>query len=597
MKRRLTAILVTAMMTLSLAGCGGIKVSENLKDKEDVTEDISTEATTVEVASGGDTTETASTEATTEAASEASGEDGSQGLGNDNGSSETVDFEDLLFPTQYGEMVSYGDGPFIYAKSICHYINDDDHYRLYTINEDQLFLAPGTEEQFPGIKKALDDFNSKNNLDLSYVEDDVLDMVKEQAQGYKEEGSSFNGYYNKSKAYITRVDDQVISMITYSEDYEGGVHGMYGFGGYVYDSQTGGELKLTDVVSSIDSLEEAAIQVFRRDYFEVGMMNSGVEDNIVASFDDLDLLNWSLGPTSLNLYYNPYAIASYAEGIQILRIRYEDYPDLFNKGYGASEGDWIMKLEEEYSTELYEDISGDGAVDFIRVELNNEFDEDYSLPVTSSVFIQVADEYKTFDLFSQESEVYLVKRGQRYFIDIVADEGNEENHVIHIYEVTGGNIVDWDIEYGEFSMFGEQNVYEEGYYHEIKGLFYDPDFFYMLGETYLVSSIYGYRPYKINEDGFFVPISDNYVFMYRHKLTSKVDLSVSEVNEKGEVVKGSTIPAGTDYYVVRTDDRTYADCQLDDGRLVRVIILATDSPPTVFGQSIYDVFDGVVFSD
>ncbi|MCR5226211.1 MAG: hypothetical protein K6E27_03235 [Eubacterium sp.] len=45
MRKKAISILVAAMMTLGLAGCGGIKVTENIKNRDDNTE-TSTEATT-----------------------------------------------------------------------------------------------------------------------------------------------------------------------------------------------------------------------------------------------------------------------------------------------------------------------------------------------------------------------------------------------------------------------------------------------------------------------------------------------------------------------------------------------------------------------
>ena len=594
MRRRAIAILVAAMMTLGLAGCGGIKVTENIKNRDDVSEastEATTESTTAEVASVNDSTETTTEETAT------SGDGTALGMNDD--SSEPINYEDLLFPTQYGEKVTYGDTPYIYARAYCYYI-DYKKVRIYSVEQDQLFLGPGTEDKYPGIKKALDDYNSKHNYGVSNVDEAVLDMAKERADSYFDEGQQdFVGFYDRTKAYITRVDDQVISIMDDSEDYDGGAHGMYGYGGYVYDSQTGEEIKLSDVVSSADALKDAAIDVFTRDYFEVGMMESGSTDNLEASFDDLDSLNWTLGPTSLNLYYNPYAIGSYASGVQILRIRFADYPSLFNKGYGASDGNWAMKLENYLNNEIYEDITGDDVAEFIRVDLNSEYDEDFGESYNTNIFIQTYKEDKSLDLenASYNTEVYLVKNNDSYYIFVVGEDAETQVYPTYIYEITGGDIQDCRTEYGRISMFGDQSGHGDDYYYNIRGLLYNPNFFYKFCETYLVSTIYGFRPYTLDGDGNEVPLSDNYVYMYHHELTSKIELNVSEINEYGEVVKGITVPAGTTYYVLRSDDRTYADCQLDDGRLVRVIVLGTEFPPLVNGSSIYDAFDNVLYSD
>jgi hypothetical protein len=75
--------------------------------------------------------------------------------------------------------------------------------------------------------------------------------------------------------------------------------------------------------------------VFSRDYSMILESEPNVEELMDELLADPEKLDWSMGPTSLDIYFNPYAVASYAAGQQIVHIRYEDYPDLFGEGYGA----------------------------------------------------------------------------------------------------------------------------------------------------------------------------------------------------------------------------------------------------------------------
>ena len=87
-------------------------------------------------------------------------------------------------------------------------------------------------------------------------------------------------------AYIQRVDGQVLSILDSFSNYYGGAHGYYGLNGFNYDSQTGEEISIEDVVSSMDDLRNAAAEVFSRDYADLIEAEPGCEDYLAESFDD-----------------------------------------------------------------------------------------------------------------------------------------------------------------------------------------------------------------------------------------------------------------------------------------------------------------------
>ena len=72
----------------------------------------------------------------------------------------------------------------------------------------------------------------------------------------------------------------------------------------------------------------------------------------------------------------------------------------------------------------------------------------------------------------------------------------------------------------------------------------------------------------------------------------KVTMLDDEYNEQGE----ETVDAGEHFLPIRTDNSTFVDCRLDDGRLVRLKFSQTDYPSQIDGVNVEDLFEGLVYA-
>ena len=592
MRKKIVTLFLVAAMMFSVSGCGDrIKVTEDLDsgtrvdvsgendgsgndsnvDSTDNNSDNKPDDNTdndSSSASGGDATE-ASTETTTEAATDSSGSSGSGGMLN----------ADVL-----------AAGPVLYARHFMEYFRMEDSYKYYYTHEyDEVLLAKDSESAYPGIKKALDDFNSVMTAeDEGWSTEEKIEAAKEQYEA--SEGSYFSEYYDKSSATVFRLDDKVLSIKVFGENYYGGVHGNYGTGGYNYYVDTGEKISLLDVVSSLDDLETAACEIYSRDYAELIESEYGSMESLQGTFDSEEGLSWTLGPECLQLYYSPYYIASYAAGEITLNIRYEDFPDLFNKGIGTMDGDWAIC----YGSMLL-DIDGDGAQDFVSVNQNYEYDEENDYSYLSGYEICAGSDSQVFDNYCYQMDTYIAKKGGRFFI-YVQTKGDNDWYDIDEFEITGGKIKEIGHISGRFAGTDEDGDYGDGWYTSSDGLFYNPNVFFISSRMDLLSTYDGSRPSRLNDNGEIEPIDKAYVTYNGFEVTSEVDLTLDIVDEAGNVTGQETITSGSKYIFYKTDNETYVDCKLEDGRIARVIVDISDWPHTVDGKDIYDVFDGLIFA-
>ena len=63
-----------------------------------------------------------------------------------------------------------------------------------------------------------------------------------------------------------------------------------------------------------------------------------------------------------------------------------------------------------------------------------------------------------------------------------------------------------------------------------------------------------------------------------------------------EAEETEEVPAGTEFHFLRTDNESYVDMKMDDGRDCRVHVEFDGWERTVNGISEYDAFDGILYA-
>ncbi|MCR5226834.1 MAG: hypothetical protein K6E27_06445 [Eubacterium sp.] len=572
-RARVLAVILVGAMAFGLTGCGGIDdtasdkkrrtdKSSSIGDKLEQMAENQQDTEDLQPQDGGDYSALSTEEETTEDTGAGSGQPG----------------------------VLTGFMPCIYSESTTYYVEDDDYTTLYQKSYDILKLQDGTEEEYPGVKKALDNYNSAmESAGEDYTEEELVATAKEM----KENDSLYSYLYDGSTAYIQRVDDNILSILHTFEDYYGGAHGYYGCTGYNYDPSTGEEMSIEDVVSSMDDLKAAAQEMFSRDYAYLIENEPGCEDSLAESFDDPETLCWTLGPEELQLYYNPYHLASYAAGMQIIKIRIADYPDLFNKGIGVAEGDWIIKLPDDG---MLEDIDGDGSLDYVDVTFNyfTEDESDYSY--LDSIDVVAGNGSKTIVYYGfEEGDVYFIKKGDSFYLYILGTAENDYKF-IQMVDITDGNVRDLNSFDGTFTAKDYTYDYGEGYYSATRGLLYNPNFFYVRVRHQYISTLDATAPAEVGDNGEIKLLQDYYDLPTDFCITSKVGLELDEVDADGNVIGKTNISSGTDYYMYRSDGTSYVDCKTEDGKYVRIVIDDSEYPFTVNGIDLEEAFDGIIFA-
>ena len=119
----------------------------------------------------------------------------------------------------------------------------------------QIYMTDEATKAYPKLSNAIDKYGKQ-------LHDDAMSRQRkyhEEALTLKQEmpPEAFHSFYDKSDLIVRRADSVVLSLLDISEDYLGGVHGMYGYFGVNFDSETGKRLQISDVCTNAEVLVKA----------------------------------------------------------------------------------------------------------------------------------------------------------------------------------------------------------------------------------------------------------------------------------------------------------------------------------------------------
>lgn len=139
-------------------------------------------------------------------------------------------------------------------------------------------------------------------------------------------GESWNNYYSGVAMDVIFNDNNWLVMEMSGSEYTGGAHGNYGVSYMNIDMQQKRVWKMEDVMTVDSNKLNLLLDAEARRYFAIAATES-FEDRLLTD-KVMPNGNICITPTGINFVYNPYEIASYADGIITLFLPYSQLKDL-----------------------------------------------------------------------------------------------------------------------------------------------------------------------------------------------------------------------------------------------------------------------------
>ncbi len=490
--------------------------------------------------------------------------------------------------------------PIIVEKYDSASVSESDYTQLAFYRTSDMVLSEESAKQFPELAKTLQKVWEE---DLTTVEQWLKDSKGYAREQMEANSDYYSPYSSEQETWLGRCDDRVLCVVQSGYSYEGGAHGYYGTAGYSYDVKTGKKLEFEDIVTDKAAFEpiikEKLSAVYPELIEEMESFDAWGTIKEMFSIKGKNKPTWSLDDDGVIFYFNPYELASYAAGQQIVEVSFAEYPELFVEEYLPNkEMAYITRYPAGDGTLVMHDINGDGALESITVHAEYNYENEAYNDVIVEVdgnMRRLADLSEMFDL---DMDLITMPSGKVF----VAVGGTTYND----YRIrTICDISDGTVQECRTNGFSEATVImdeEKGIYGEYVPV--DPAAL-LLGRHFdLLSTYDAQNTYVLGEDGqlkaqqeyYMIPNGGTY-----YTLTSVKEITADIVDEDGKVTeKDVTIPKGSTFKLYRTDGKeegetAVVDARLSDGRLVRFHV-TNDYPHIVNGTDENELFETLYYA-
>jgi len=493
--------------------------------------------------------------------------------------------------------LSYSD----YERNNFNCINVD--WESFALSEEDMLkypaLADTLEEKFGTLGVSV--YEAMNSLKDSYVE-----MLEWQDEVY--------GLEDSTSYSILRADSNVLSFLNSGYSYYGGAHGYYYTSGVAFDVATGKQLNVGDVVTDEEQFKAVVAEYLDQEYGDIFF------EDIYTTIQEytMDQFSWSISYSGITLFFNPYELASYADGMQIFEMPYAQYGYLFDEKYNVMPDQYIIPMQSENVYTL--DVNKDGIAENFSYGRRYTGDEEFDY--YDNMISTITWNGTTRDCFTADysAKAYFVQKKTNGYLYIFHEVENDDT-VLEIIDLSTGENVGEEYEFYNLYLPGQYDYNEDTeadvvYTKETKLEFLNPQNVLFGSRLDLLSTYGASRWYEIGEDGRPAAKDAYYDASVYFLICAKEDIPCQIVNQDGVVQNANAIlPAGTYVKILRALDGTvdvipalayepgednwyfeeYSDTAYDEKTIYR-ITLDADSNYTIGGEDVYSLFEGLLYA-
>ncbi len=432
----------------------------------------------------------------------------------------------------------------------------------------EILLDEETEKKYPELAEALRRYNAEEAAaakeTLEGMCRDYDEMKEEGVLEYQDLVMS-----DLCEGTVLRADSNVISVFREHSSYWGGVHGMYAYSGVSFDTSSGRELTLADVVADMDAFFGLVNDKMKSQYADIYEYLSDVEEYL-AGIDPADnqAIAWSIDSEGVNVYFNPYTLGAYVMGAQIVSIYFDEAPGIFEERYMMVPENYVIPMNQNIPRCV--DTNGDGERELVEiqyepVEYAGEYSGQYDWQITAGDRSVIVPD----SCYSEKS--YLVRANDQYYLYIFECSDNDYRLLATVDLKNMFYDQDKTFNAGTGMIAYDWRETEDVYASWDMGYgFTDPENFELETRLDMLSTITAKRQYRIGRDGYPVNNDEWYQINPGIVLQTKQDVVCDQVDKNGRKTAETTLGKSTYVILVRTDGETWVDVQeIDESEIVK----------------------------
>lgn len=297
-----------------------------------------------------------------------------------------------------------------------HYEWDDDIVNAL-VRSQYSYVTLGQEdaEAFPEMAEVL---SQKAATLENAMLDEFYNLVSFAREELDMNRDGFEAYVSTLDVQVRRADSVVISLLSDSYSDYGQIEKNRALHGSNYDTQSGKELALNDVVEVNNDLAQAVEkELTGRMLIGEFYSASAVEDYFANT--PYDGFSWTLDYSGVTFYFAPGDLCN--EGAMTATISFAAYPELFNEKYIVAPTAYTVELplDSPFFTQL------DADAVFEEISASGYYDEERSHYTKYGIYTDTEGQFCEEDCYSYDFHPYYVKAESGHYLYLFCEDFEE----------------------------------------------------------------------------------------------------------------------------------------------------------------------------
>jgi len=225
-----------------------------------------------------------------------------------------------------------------------------DNKIAYTLDWGKLTLKGDEAKTYAGLEEQLSKLGEKIKTTVLADVDRFMETIKDAQDNGR---TDLQEQVNETKVHAERSDSNFFSVRVDTFVDFGGAHPGTLIGAYNYDTKTGKQLVLGDIVADKDKfltyVKEDLLNNYKKEEFfdldkDFAKYQLDAAEN--AADDTKRAFTWLLGYDGIQIIFNQYDIAPYAAGQQFVDIKFADHPEFFKKGIELVPDSYVVQVDD-----------------------------------------------------------------------------------------------------------------------------------------------------------------------------------------------------------------------------------------------------------
>ena len=413
MKKVWLAIIMICLMG-SLAACGDKKPT---METEENTKEISSIETEVDNTSEKESEEKTETEETKE--------------------TETTEEKEPQEKQELPEVLS------LIETRNARYEGINDYERMLLISKFNNVTFWEGADAYPDMNRT---FMERATMQKNAMEDEADNLLVTANEVFEMNPDTFETYISTMEVQVRRADSVVTSYLTDSYSDYGFIDDFRGMWGSNYDTQSGQELKLTDVIKDMEQIPALVLKELNSHLWAGDDYPEAVITDYFKNTPE-DGISWTLDYNGVTFYFGDGDISEPGNGGQTATVSFAEHPELFVEKYMNVPEAYMVRLPLDAS--FFTDLDEDGTPE--ELNCTGTYDRSGRFYSAFGLYTDTDGYYHYEDVFAYGFNPYYVKTADgNHYLYLFCEE-SEVSHrqmMLLVYNVNGG----------QFTKVGEMNA-------------------------------------------------------------------------------------------------------------------------------------------